>query len=209
MLRAVEVVTPLGHASGADTRRPSGRVSQVVASLSSMAGAKKKRPAIRPQVRVAASFDDPHDTVFWRHEAARGAEDDGAWSFQRHRADQPAESCPGRDFLNACPTKVRATMRAVLVAVAAAPPKRFGGGGGWEAMKGAISGWFEVRVDGPHGGTTTDRPRACTRSPGRRTPGRAPTCPLLAGDARSAVRRRTARCTTGCNEAAAHRSAPL
>jgi hypothetical protein len=40
-------------------------------------------------------------------------------------------------------------MRAVLVAVAAAPPKRFSGGGHWEAMKGVMSGWHEVRVDGP------------------------------------------------------------
>lgn len=40
-------------------------------------------------------------------------------------------------------------MRAVLAQVAAAPPKRFAGGGYWEAMKGAMSGWFEVRVDGP------------------------------------------------------------
>jgi len=47
------------------------------------------------------------------------------------------------------PTKVRATMRAVLAEVAASPPKRFAGGGYWEAMKGDMSGWFEVRVDGP------------------------------------------------------------
>lgn len=40
-------------------------------------------------------------------------------------------------------------MRAVLVAVAAAPPKRYAGGGYWEAMKGDMTGWFEVRVDGP------------------------------------------------------------
>lgn len=40
-------------------------------------------------------------------------------------------------------------MRAVLVAVAAAPPKRYSGGGYWEAMKGNMTGWFEVRVDGP------------------------------------------------------------
>jgi hypothetical protein len=40
-------------------------------------------------------------------------------------------------------------MRAVLVAVAGAPPKRFSGGGYWEAMKGTMTGWFEVRVDGP------------------------------------------------------------
>ena len=40
-------------------------------------------------------------------------------------------------------------MRAVLVAVAASPPKKFAGGGYWEAMKGDMAGWFEVRVDGP------------------------------------------------------------
>lgn len=40
-------------------------------------------------------------------------------------------------------------MAAVLVSVASAPPKRFSGGGYWEAMKGEMAGWFEVRVDGP------------------------------------------------------------
>jgi len=40
-------------------------------------------------------------------------------------------------------------MRAVLAQVAAAPPKGFAGGGYWEAMKGDMTGWFEVRVDGP------------------------------------------------------------
>ena len=40
-------------------------------------------------------------------------------------------------------------MRAVLAQVAAAPPKRFAGGGYWEAMKDDMTGWFEVRVDGP------------------------------------------------------------
>ena len=39
-------------------------------------------------------------------------------------------------------------MRAVLAQVAAAPPKRFAGGGYREAMKGEMTGWFEVRVDG-------------------------------------------------------------
>lgn len=38
----------------------------------------------------------------------------------------------------------------MLGAVAAAPPKRFAGGGYWEAMKGDMVGWFEVRVDGPN-----------------------------------------------------------
>jgi len=40
-------------------------------------------------------------------------------------------------------------MRAVLAQVASAPPKRFAGSGYWEAMKGNMTGWFEVRVDGP------------------------------------------------------------
>jgi hypothetical protein len=44
---------------------------------------------------------------------------------------------------------VRAKFQAVLVAVAAAPPYRFAGGGYWEAMRGDMKGWFEVRVDGP------------------------------------------------------------
>lgn len=69
--------------------------------------------------------------------------------FKRHRDDDPGEEIPGREFLQSTPTKVRATMRAVLVAVAAAPPKRYSGGGYWEAMKGDMTGWFEVRVDGP------------------------------------------------------------
>ncbi len=70
--------------------------------------------------------------------------------FQRHVDADPGQSCPGRTFLReVCPVKVRSTMTAVLAAVAAAPPKRFAGGGYWEAMKGEMAGWFEVRVDGP------------------------------------------------------------
>ncbi|MFF2952038.1 hypothetical protein ACFVVU_11950 [Kitasatospora sp. NPDC057965] len=70
--------------------------------------------------------------------------------FQRHHDDDPEQQAPGRAFLNeVCPPGVRAKMRAVLVAVAAAPPKHFAGGGYWEAMKGDMAGWFEVRVDGP------------------------------------------------------------
>ena len=69
--------------------------------------------------------------------------------FRRHHEDDPGQTVPGREFLNACPAKVRATMRAVLTQVAAAPSKRFAGGGYWEAMKGEMTGWFEVRVNGP------------------------------------------------------------
>jgi hypothetical protein len=40
-------------------------------------------------------------------------------------------------------------MKAVLMAVAAAPPPAFSGGGKWEAMHGDMTGFFEVRIDGP------------------------------------------------------------
>src|SRR5687768_12723969 len=93
---------------------------------------KKKQPR-PPVVRTGASPDDPHEIAF----------------FKRHRSDDAAESEPGRAALNSFPPKVRATMRAALVAVASAPPKRFAGGGYWEAMKGDMTGWFELRVDGP------------------------------------------------------------
>lgn len=69
--------------------------------------------------------------------------------FQRHRDDDPSRAVPGRTFLAGCPTKVEAVMKAVLVAVAAAPPPAFSGGGKWEAMHDEMSGFYEVRVDGP------------------------------------------------------------
>lgn len=56
---------------------------------------------------------------------------------------------PAQEFLRSCPEKVRATIQNVLIAVAKAPPKSFAGGGYWEAMHGDMTGWFEVRVDGP------------------------------------------------------------
>lgn len=90
----------------------------------------RKVPA---SIRTGPSSDDVHDVVF----------------FRRHQADDPTQSTPGREALNSYPVKVRATMRAVLVAVAASPPKKFTGGGYWEAMKSDMAGWFEVRVDGP------------------------------------------------------------
>jgi len=93
----------------------------------------KPKDRLAPEVRTGPSPDDVHDVVF----------------FQRHHDDDPSEATPGREFLRACPAKVRATMRAVLTQVAAAPPKRFAGGGYWEAMKDEMTGWFEVRVDGP------------------------------------------------------------
>ena len=93
-----------------------------------------KSHASKPQVRTGPSSDDVHDVVY----------------FQRHALDDLKRTAPGREFLNeVCPPKVKATMFAVLATVAAAPPKRFAGGGYWEAMKGDMKGWFEVRVDGP------------------------------------------------------------
>ena len=46
-------------------------------------------------------------------------------------------SAPAIRFLDACPTRVKATLLAVLAAVAAAPPQ-FSGGGKWKAMHGAM-----------------------------------------------------------------------
>ena len=59
------------------------------------------------------------------------------------------EPAPAISFLDACPTRVKATMHAVLAAVAASPPPRFSGCGMWEAMHGGMGGYYEVRVTGP------------------------------------------------------------
>ena len=56
---------------------------------------------------------------------------------------------PAEAFLDSCPTKVEATLLAVLEAVRAAPPPAFSGGGKWEAMHGAMAGYYEIRVTGP------------------------------------------------------------
>ncbi len=78
-----------------------------------------------------------------------GSEPWSIYFFCRHSADDSKEPVPGREFLDACPTKVRATMLAVLRAVADAPPPRFSGGGYWEAMRDEMAGFYEVRVNGP------------------------------------------------------------
>jgi hypothetical protein len=94
----------------------------------------KGRRSSLPQVRKGPSSDDVHAVVF----------------FRRHPDDDPSEATPGREFLRkVCPAGVRAKFNAVLNAVATAPPKRFAGGGVWEAMHGDMTGWFEVRRDGP------------------------------------------------------------
>lgn len=69
--------------------------------------------------------------------------------FRRHLEDDRGQQTPGRDALNNWPKGIRAKARAVIAAVAAAPPMRFAGGGYWEAMKGDMVGWFEIRINGP------------------------------------------------------------
>ena len=64
--------------------------------------------------------------------------------YQRRDGTIPAEA-----FLDSCPTKVEATILAVLEAVRAAPPPAFSGGGKWEAMHGKMGGYYEIRVTGP------------------------------------------------------------
>lgn len=93
----------------------------------------KKLSKPKPAAKTKPNPDDPYDIVY----------------FRRHKDDDPDHATPGREFLKACPEKVRTTMQAVLTQVAAAPPHRFTGGGKWEAMHGDMTGYHEVRVDGP------------------------------------------------------------
>jgi hypothetical protein len=58
-------------------------------------------------------------------------------------------SVPAIDFLSSHPGKVEGEFAAVLEAVAAAPLPRFSGGGKWEAMRGTMSSWHEIRLTGP------------------------------------------------------------
>lgn len=70
-----------------------------------------------------------------------------SWDVLYYKASD--ESVPAIDFLQGCPTKVAANLLAVLDAVAEAPPPQYSGGGKWEAMHGAMGGYFEVRASGP------------------------------------------------------------
>jgi hypothetical protein len=80
---------------------------------------------------------------------AKSSERWGIEFFQRHPKDDPGQAVPGRTFLDSCPTKVKATIEAVLTAVADAPPPAWSGGGYWEAMRDEMQGYYEIRVDGP------------------------------------------------------------
>jgi len=70
-----------------------------------------------------------------------------AWDVVYYKASD--KSVPAIGFLEGCPTKVAANLFAVLDAVAEAPPPQYSGGGKWEAMHGAMGGYFEVRASGP------------------------------------------------------------
>jgi hypothetical protein len=69
--------------------------------------------------------------------------------FQRHRDHDGAQPVPGADFLDSCPTSVRADLAAIVKAVAEAPPMKFAGGGQWQAMHGDVAGFYEARTRGP------------------------------------------------------------
>lgn len=92
-----------------------------------------RKTAAPPTVKTRPASTDAYEVVY----------------FKRHAEDDPAQETPGRQFLNSCPDKVKSTMMAVAAAVAAAPPQRFAGGGYWEAMHGDMTGYYEIRVDGP------------------------------------------------------------
>ncbi|HXR23292.1 MAG TPA: hypothetical protein VN786_12110 [Acidimicrobiales bacterium] len=93
---------------------------------------RRRSPSPRP-LKTAPAATDAYDIAY----------------FKRHVDDDPTEAMPGRDFLDSCPVPVRAKFVAVLIAVAAAPPQRFSGGGFWEAMHDEMTGYHEVRIDGP------------------------------------------------------------
>jgi hypothetical protein len=68
--------------------------------------------------------------------------------FQRHPSDDAGCAVPVIEFFDELSDTVVAQIQAVLDAVAGAPPPSFSGGGKWEAMKGDMAGFFEVRVTG-------------------------------------------------------------
>ena len=111
--------------------------------------------------------------------------------FKRHKDDDPAQSIPGREFLDACSKSVRAKLLAIITAVADAPPPMFSGGGKWEAMHGDMSGFYEaaltVRAESTSDssaswsatepasaseGRASSSSRACVRRSGRPSPTR-------------------------------------
>ena len=80
-------------------------------------------------------------------EHARDKAEEPPWAIVYYLT--PEGTAPALEFLDACPSTIDAQFTAVLDAVAAAPPPRFSGGGKWEAMHGAMGGWYEIRLTGP------------------------------------------------------------
>lgn len=69
------------------------------------------------------------------------------WGISYYQA--PDGTVPAEKFLDSCPSKVGATIEAVLEVVRKSPPPAFSGGGKWEAMHGKMGGYYEIRVTGP------------------------------------------------------------
>lgn len=53
------------------------------------------------------------------------------------------------EFIKTSPIAVKSKIFSLLRLIAKAPPKRFSGGGYWEAMRGSMRGWYELRIGGP------------------------------------------------------------
>ncbi|MEP7764539.1 hypothetical protein [Sanguibacter sp. 25GB23B1] len=88
---------------------------------------RKRKLASPVQPRSGPLPSDPHEIVFYKDSAG---------------------VLPAQEFIDSCPETIRARIRETAITVAASPPNRFSGGGKWEAMHGAMSGWFEIRIDG-------------------------------------------------------------
>lgn len=83
-----------------------------------------------------------------RHDLPVPRSADDPWDIAFSLAGTEGEPL-GIGFLREAPRKVRATVQAVLEAVAEGPPHRFSGALHWQAMHGDMGGIYEVRVKGP------------------------------------------------------------
>lgn len=83
-----------------------------------------------------------------RHDPPVPRSPDEPWDIAFSLAGSEREPL-GIGFLREAPRKVRATVQAVLEAVAEGPPHRFSGAMHWQAMHGDMGGIYEVRVKGP------------------------------------------------------------
>jgi hypothetical protein len=96
---------------------------------------------------LSATFSDMSDKK--KHANDDSARELGAqptWLITYYLTQE--KTAPAVEFLQGCPTGIRAQFVNALYAVAAAPPPRFTGGGMWEAMHGTMGGWYEIRLTG-------------------------------------------------------------